>query len=88
MIVVLNTMLRKVEKFFGKNKEIKMCEYSEMVLKRVNKTESERIEAAAFHHFKFCEFCIPGALDMPEEQRLCPEGLSYLSKMREAKKKE
>ena len=53
-------------------------------LERLSKDENI-IEPEAFHHFRFCLFCIPGALDMPEDQRLCPEGLSYLHRMREAR---
>ena len=39
------------------------------------------INAEAWHHFKFCEFCIPGAIDMPPENRFCSEGLSYYNRM-------
>lgn len=39
------------------------------------------INSEAFHHFKYCLICIPGAVDMPSEQRLCPEGLSYYNRM-------
>ena len=42
------------------------------------------IEAEAFHHFKYCPFCIPSALDVQEDKRLCPEGLSYLHRIRQA----
>lgn len=36
--------------------------------------EIELIDRFAKIHFKHCLICIPGALDLPLEKRLCSEG--------------